>query len=130
LEGIVAFTGASDDVNAILRDADGFVLPSLAEGLSNALLEAMAHGLPVVVSDVPGNADVVDHEVNGLQFVAGDADSLADRLARLIADEALRVELGRRARVHVESRYALTDVVERYISLYEGLTSTVHTRRA
>jgi glycosyltransferase involved in cell wall biosynthesis len=120
----VTLAGERADVSESLRSADAFVLPSHAEGLSNALLEAMAHGLPVVVSNVPGNVDVIDHDVNGLIFPVGDADSLADRLGRLAADDALRDRLGRAARATVEAEYDLDLVVDSYVALYQELAST------
>ena len=119
----VELIGAVDDVPVRLRRADVFVLPSRAEGLSNALLEAMANGLPVIVSDVPGNRDVVDHEVNGLRFAAGDAEALANCLDRLVGDEESRARLGAEARRHVERKYSLPSVVDRYMDLYESLTA-------
>ncbi len=124
LSEVVHMPGESADVTTTLRGADVFVLPSRAEGLSNALLEAMAHGLPVVVSDIPGNSDVVEHDRDGLRFVSGDHHALADCLAALAADEALRARLGSHARATIEARYALHDVVDRYLDLYEELSSS------
>lgn len=120
----VTLTGEREDVGECLRSADAFVLPSHAEGLSNALLEAMAHGLPVVVSSVPGNVDVIDHDVNGLIFPVGDPVALADRLALLASDEAARVRLGQAARATVEAEYDLDLVVDSYMALYEELAPT------
>ena len=128
LTDTVTLTGVVDDVDTRLRAADVFVLPSRAEGLSNALLEAMANGVPPVVSDVPGNTDVIEHEVNGLRFSVGDPESLATGLDRLIDDEVLRTRLGRQARRHVEREYSLTSVVDRYVDLYESLTSRAPSR--
>lgn len=125
LEDCVELRGQTEDVGASLQEADVFVLPSRAEGLSNALLEAMAHGLPVVVSDVPGNIDVVDDEVTGLLFAAGDPAALADRLARLVADQELRQRLGTAARAQVEAVYDLDRVTDAYEKLYTALTTEV-----
>ncbi|MEM7286253.1 MAG: glycosyltransferase family 4 protein [Actinomycetota bacterium] len=117
----VHFVGQSDDVSALLREADVFVLPSLVEGLSNALLEAMAHRLAVVVSDIPGNLAVVADGENGLTFPVGDASALADRLARLASDPSERERLSANARRTVDSRFALPAVAEQYRDLYAGL---------
>jgi glycosyltransferase involved in cell wall biosynthesis len=119
----VKFAGERSDVQDYLRDADVFVLPSKAEGISNALLEAMAQGLPVVVSDIPGNAEVVDDEKTGIVFHRDDVSSLAARLQSLLQDQALRQELGDAARREIDARYAIGRIAERYIGVYQGLLS-------
>lgn len=115
------FVGIVDDAAPYLSDADIFVLPSHAEGLSNALLEAMAFGIPAVVSNVPGNSDVVEHGRNGLVFDVRDVSSLAANLARLLDDPKLRARLARSARENVVNSYSLEAVAGRYIQLYEQL---------
>jgi glycosyltransferase involved in cell wall biosynthesis len=123
LAGHVQFVGQTDQVLEYLQQADVFVLPSRGEGMSNALLEAMACGLPVVASDIPGNIDVVAHEHNGLLFAADDSHSLAQALASLLGQPALRERLGRTARQTVEHRYSLNAVADSYIALYHSLAS-------
>jgi L-malate glycosyltransferase len=120
----VQFLGQTDQVLEQLSQADIFVLPSRAEGLSNALLEAMACGLPVVVSDVPGNVDVVTDGKTGLLFTAEDPNSLAQALVSLLGQPQLRQVLGRAARQCVENRYSLNSVADRYIALYRDLLSS------
>jgi glycosyltransferase involved in cell wall biosynthesis len=117
----VEFVGARSDVAELLDGSDVFVLPSRAEGLSNALLEAMAIGLPVVASRVPGNEDVVTHDQDGLLFSANDAASLTSELMRVLDDVRLREAIGRRARVTVEEKYGMACVARQYIELYEEL---------
>jgi glycosyltransferase involved in cell wall biosynthesis len=126
----VTFLGSRKDAGSLLRRSDIFVLPSRAEGLSNALLEAMALGLPVVASNVPGNEDVVDHISNGVLFSVDDASSLASALIRVLEDSELRVAIGQRALRTVEERYELRRVARRYIELYEGLLPDRHTKVA
>jgi glycosyltransferase involved in cell wall biosynthesis len=121
IDEIVDFIGIVDDVAPYLRDADVFVLPSHAEGLSNALLEAMAVGLPVIVSNVPGNVDVVEHGRTGLVFEVDNASELAASLARVLRDDDLRNLLGAGARGSVEESYSLQAVAGRYIELYDEL---------
>jgi glycosyltransferase involved in cell wall biosynthesis len=120
---VVEVAGAVTDVASRLAEFDAFVLPSLAEGLSNALLEAMAAGLPVVASDIPGNHDVVTHGHNGLLFSPGSVDQLADRLSTLATDEPLRARLAANARETIESTYGLEKIRIRYVALYEEPTS-------
>ncbi len=120
----VRFLGYRDDVAAFLDRADAFVLPSRAEGISNALLEAMAVGLPVVASAVPGNTDMVEHEANGLLVAVDDPASLAAALLRLLDEPDLRGRLGREARRTVETRYSIEHVGERYVNLYRELVAS------
>ena len=121
LEPWVTLAGQQEAATTFLQAADMFVLPSLAEGLSNALLEAMAHGLPVVVSNIPGNVDAIDDDANGLVFPVGDPVALAGCLERLVGDEGVRGRLGRAARATVETDYDLGLVVDSYVRLYEEL---------
>ncbi len=117
----VLFHGQTDDVLGHLQEADLFVLPSRAEGLSNALLEAMSCGLPVVVSAIPGNVDVIEHNQNGLRFTVDDPGALAQNLASLLTNANQRRQLGRQARQTVEHRYSLSAVADQYIDLYQNL---------
>ena len=117
------FLGGRDDVDTLLEDADVFVLPSRAEGMSNALLEAMTLGLPAIVTNIPGNADVIRHEENGLLVEPDDPDGLAAAIGRLLDDGALRGRVGRAGRETVEAEYALDRVASRYVALYEELLS-------
>ncbi len=119
----VHFVGQTDQVLERLQQADIFVLPSRAEGMSNALLEAMVCGLPVVVSDIPGNIDIVAHEHDGLLFAVNDSNSLVQALASLLDQPVLRERLGQAARQTVERRYSLNYVADRYIALYHNLIS-------
>lgn len=121
LEQRVRFLGDRPDVRACLAAMDVFVLPSLHEGMSNALLEAMAMGKAVVASDGAGNEEVVTDGVSGLVVKAADADVLAAGLKLLIHDSSLRERLGRGAREHVEARFSRAAMVERFGELYETL---------
>jgi glycosyltransferase involved in cell wall biosynthesis len=117
----VEFWGERGDVPSFLRDTDVFVLPSRAEGISNALLEAMSLGLPVIVSAVPGNEDVVEHEREGLLVQVDDPGSLTTAIRRVLGDADLRERLGHHARRAVESRYSIVRVADRYQALYREL---------
>ncbi len=117
----VSFLGESDRVNEFLEQADIFVLPSRAEGLSNALLEAMTYGLPVLVSDVPGNRDVIEHGKNGLLFSVDDFNSLAKNLRLMLNKLDLREKLGGKARETIEKHYSMGFVADQYAGLYQDL---------
>ena len=99
----VTFAGHCYDVAARLRAADIFVLPSRSEAFPNAVLEAMATGLPIVASRVGGICELIEHEQTGLLVAPGDPRSLADQICRLAADTALADRIGR-SRAHTPGR--------------------------
>ena len=113
--------GARNDVPAILRGLDVFVLPSLAEGISNTILEAMASGLPVVATDVGGNAELVANGETGTIVPADDADALAEALLAFARDADAAHAAGRAARARAERLFSLDAMVAQYAALYERL---------
>ncbi len=113
--------GARDDVPALLQAMDIFVLPSLAEGISNTILEAMATGLPVLASQVGGNPELVRHGQTGALFAPGDVLALADLIKNYTNDPALLAQHADRARAIAVSEYSLETMVTRYQQVYESL---------
>ena len=123
-EGSVRFVDQALEIEKYYRAADVFVLASRREGLPNALLEAMASGLPSVVTALPGITDwVVRDGENGLVFPPGDARALAERLAELLADPARRDALGTRARATVLAQCSIDHVKDTYFDLYRSLAT-------
>ena len=123
LAGTVEFVGAVEDADQELRRADVFVLPSRTEGMSNALLEAMARGMAVVATSVSGSSTLVEDGRTGLLVPPEDAEALALAIERLAADAAERRRLGEGARAAMTSTYALPVVAGRYAALYRELTA-------
>ncbi len=121
LAGRVQFLGPWDRVPALLNAIDTYVLPSLCEGISNSLLEAMAAGAAAIVSDTGGNPEVVADGESGLLFPVGDFQQLAQKLARLQGSPELRAELGRRAVRRIEEQFSLDAMVEQYEAMYGRL---------
>jgi glycosyltransferase involved in cell wall biosynthesis len=117
----VTFTGSVPDPAEYLRAADAFVLPSVAEGMSNSLLEAMATGLPCVVSDIGGNRDLITQGVEGYLVSPGDREAWATILRAIVGDEESRRRMGLAARQRIESEFALPVVVDRYEKLYRKM---------
>jgi sugar transferase (PEP-CTERM/EpsH1 system associated) len=116
--------GARADVPAILRSLDLFVLPSLGEGISNTILEAMATGLPVVATHVGGNPELVDDGVTGALVPAAAPDAMAAVIARYAADAPRAQAHGRAGRERVLQRFSVERMVQDYQALYERLCAT------
>lgn len=113
--------GARDDIPALLRGFDLFVLPSLAEGISNTILEAMATGLPVVATRVGGNPELVTDGVTGSLVPPNDHEAMAVEIASYLEHPERVAAYGRAARERVESQFSLTAMVDGYLKLYENL---------
>ncbi|MEF2230153.1 MAG: glycosyltransferase family 4 protein [Pseudodesulfovibrio sp.] len=117
LEGRVRLPGSTPELVPELARGDIFVLPSLAEGFPNVLGEAMACGVPAVAFDCPsGPADIIRHGVDGFLVPVGDVAALADRLAELMGDDALRARFAERAR-EVSERFSLDGVLDQWEAL-------------
>jgi glycosyltransferase involved in cell wall biosynthesis len=117
----VRFLGIRFDVPAILRAADIFALTSVCEAASLTLLEAMASGLPVVVTDVGGNPEIVRRGREGLLVPRGDHAAAAEALLQLLDDPATAAVMGRAGRARVEERYRIQRTIDSYLHLYERL---------
>jgi glycosyltransferase involved in cell wall biosynthesis len=115
------FVGRKEDVSTWLAALDAFVLPSHWEGMSNALLEAMAAGLPVVATAVGGTPDVVLDGVTGLLVSPGDPASLARAIGRMIRDPNLRQKMGRAGRARIEQHFSIEETVRRTEEMYTVL---------
>lgn len=116
----VTFTGLRHDIPEILKTTDIFVLPSYSEGLSNALMEAMASGCACIASDVGGNIFLLQNGVSGFLFPAGDREALRSHIERLIADAAKRTMLGEAARKRIEEVFSWDVIGQQYRSLFEA----------
>ena len=114
----VTFAGHCDDVPARLGEADVFVLPSRSEAFPNAVLEAMAAGLPIVASATGGILELISDGQTGLLAPPGDPAALAERLCRVLADTAFAARLGEAARLEAHARYSFDRMVGAFEQLY------------
>lgn len=114
------FLGRRLDVAAILDACDVFLLPSLSENHSNALLEGMAAGLPIVASAIGGNVEVLERG-GGLLVPASDPTRLARSLAELLADPGLRTHYGSEAREVVQNNYTVEHMIAGLDELYQAI---------
>jgi sugar transferase (PEP-CTERM/EpsH1 system associated) len=121
LSDLAWLPGERADVPELLRGLDCFVLPSLAEGVSNTILEAMATALPVVATRVGANGELVEDGATGCLVPAGDSDALARGILAYFSDPKTAEGHGRAGRQRVERKFSLEHMVEQYHDLYTEL---------
>ena len=130
LSETVQFLGqcAPEEIADLMCAADLLVLPSLTEGLSLAVIEAMASGLPVVASHVGGVPEVVQHGETGLLVPPGDAPALADALQTLLLNANRRETMGRAGRIRAETHFSATRMIHETRAVYEAALSAPNKR--
>jgi sugar transferase (PEP-CTERM/EpsH1 system associated) len=111
--------GERKDIPEIMRGLDCFVLPSLGEGISNTILEAMASGLPVIATAVGGNTELVSEGINGRLVPAADPSALAKAIIDLAQQPELAKSLGQQGRQQIEQRYSMAAMVQSYQQVYD-----------
>jgi glycosyltransferase involved in cell wall biosynthesis len=121
---VFSFLGVRTDMNTIYRQSDILVLTSGHEGTPNVVLEAMAHGIPVVATKVGGVPEILSAEC-GIVVEPSDFDGLCTATARLLQDPDLRSQMGRNARKYVEDIHSLPAMRERLIGIYSKLVEGV-----
>lgn len=121
LEDHIRFLGNVTDVLPILQETTIFVRPSLTEGMSLAILEAMACGLPVVASNVEGNAEIIDNGKTGYLVPPADSKALAEAVGFLLSDRRIIAEIGRKARKKAEKLYDWEQIADQTLEIYLSL---------
>jgi glycosyltransferase involved in cell wall biosynthesis len=123
LTGRVVLAASFNPLDDVLQAADCFVLPSYEEGLSLALLEAMAAGLPIVASDIPGNRVAIRPNVDGLLVPPRDPTALAAAVDRVMTQPAWAETLGQAARQRVQEDFSLERMVQQHLELFDRVCS-------
>jgi glycosyltransferase involved in cell wall biosynthesis len=121
MAGKMIFTGERSDIKEVLRETDLAVLPSLSEGMSNFLLEAMAAGLPVVATEVGGNPEIVENGKTGLLVRSCDAEALSDAMNRILEWPELGLRFGDAGYRRIHAHFSLATAVRRTEDLYASL---------
>ena len=121
IEHHVIFAGYREDIGRYYEAMDISVLTSLSEGLSITLLESMNYGLPVVVTRVGGNPEVVVDGQTGYLVPPRDIPSFVERVVWLLQNPDLRARMGQEARLRIEQRFQIRDVTDRYLKIYSDL---------
>lgn len=119
IDGQVRFLGLRQDIPRILALIDVFVLPSLSEGLSMAILEAMVSGKPVVATNVGGNPELVENGETGCLVPPKDSHALAERLVFLLTNSVRGSQFGRKGQLRAQGRFSLQTMVREYQALYD-----------
>lgn len=122
LSNKIKFVGRVNNVEDYLKAGDIFVFPTRAEGMANALLEAMACGLPCVATELEGVTDsVINNGVDGLLTEAENVEALTEVLSKLLADNQLKKTLGINARNEITKNYQIQEIALKYIDLYKKI---------
>ena len=100
---------------------DVFVLPSLAEGISNTILEAMATGLPVIATNVGGNSELIVEGETGMMVSVTDKKEMSNAMKQYLDQPTLVEQQGRAARTRIEQLFSLEHMVDRYQKIYADL---------
>jgi sugar transferase (PEP-CTERM/EpsH1 system associated) len=124
--GNVLFLGNRADIPEILRILDIFVLPSLNEGISNTILEAMATGIPVIASNVGGNSELVKNGVTGMLVESGSLEGLISALRVYLDNKHLRSSNGEMARVHIKNNFSIQAMVDAYEKVYKRISTSLN----
>ncbi len=114
----VHFLGFQTDIPGLLNAFDIFVLPSLSEGCSNVLQEAMATGLPIVASRVGGNPELIDHQQNGLLFTSNSVEELVNALRWMINNPEKAKQLGQKALHKARTMFSMEKMIKDYEDVY------------
>lgn len=117
----VVFAGTCDDVNPLLAGCDVFVVPSLSECLSYAVMEAMNLGCPIVVTKVGGNPELIVDGEHGFVVPAGEPERITEAVGLLLRDKGRAIELGRAAQLRVRTTFSATAMARQYEGLYSSL---------
>ena len=120
IESSVEFLGMLEDVRQAYKTLDIYVQPSFAEGLPNSVIEAMLLGLPVVVTNIGGNSDLVKSDESGLLFPAGDDEALTACLQRYLDEPELANAMAAAGKQHIRDTYGFDKVVDQLLELYRG----------
>ena len=119
----VFFAGHREDASSLISQLDVFCLASSFEGMSNSLMEAMLQGVPVVVSDIKANRELVTHEEMGLVYPLGDCPEMTRAIKRLLDDSQFAQTLSSRATELMRQEYSLDKLVQRHCDLYQELVA-------
>ena len=119
LQDRIKFLGFREDIPEILLSMDGYICASHTEGFSNAILEAMASGLPIIATNVGGNSEILKNEITGLLFKPKDKNEIINTMIKIMENNPLSEKLSKEALKTVNEKYSTKKMVESYIDIYK-----------
>jgi glycosyltransferase involved in cell wall biosynthesis len=119
IERQVIFLGRRNDIHKVLHTFDVFILNSKTEGMSYAILEAMAVGLPIIATDVGANSELITHDTEGYLFPQGDTKALVHNISQTANYRSRLIVMGENARKKIIKSFSLKKMISSYKTLYE-----------
>tara|TARA_B000000441_G_C21748683_1_gene360001 strand:- start:1627 stop:2781 length:1155 start_codon:yes stop_codon:yes gene_type:complete len=119
LQDRIKFLGFREDIPEILLSMDGYICASHTEGFSNAILEAMASGLPTIATNVGGNSEIIKNKITGLLFKPKDKNEIINTMIEIMENKPLSEKLSKEALKTVNEKYSTKKMVESYIDIYK-----------
>ena len=126
ITNVVRFLGKQRELAGYYSSADLFVLPSRREGMSNALMEAMMHGVPCIATDISGCRELITKNVNGILVPPGDPVLLANGISYLLSNPGIAQAMGEKGRESIISNFNILKVADKYVTLYKKLLKSYH----
>jgi len=118
----VIMAGFLNDIPSLMNISDIIILPSLSEGVSRVLIEAMSFGKPVIASDLPAIREIITDKASGLLFKKGDAAPLSEKILFLLKNPGAGIRMGQEAREAYEKTFSMENTVSLHAGLYENLS--------
>jgi len=128
ISGRVIFTGERKDIGGLIPIFEIFVLPSLSEGISNAVIEAMACGKPVVATNVGGTPELVGDKKTGLLVPSENPETMAGAISWLLNNREKALEMGKNGRKVIEEKFSLPVMITKTEAVYEELLKAINGR--
>jgi glycosyltransferase involved in cell wall biosynthesis len=119
----IEFLGEKKNVTRYYQAANVFVLPSRSEGMSNSLLEAMAHGTPCIATKVSGAEDIIDNSINGFIVDIEDYQALAEKILEILTKPDLEEKFKKNSREKIEKNFSIEAIAKQYYEVYSKLAS-------
>jgi glycosyltransferase involved in cell wall biosynthesis len=123
LDDNIFYIGTVNNVEEYLRASDMLVLPTLSEGMSNVILEAMATGIPVISTNVSSNPEIIDDGIDGILLAVEDKEGLKEKIIKIMLNEAFAQNIGQNARKKILEQFSIESIAAKYKELFENIAN-------